>query len=320
MRRAVVLLPLLVLAGCSGEAKNEEAIPKSENVIPWIARRPASPMPGLAPPCTVAQLRSRIYLQGATGSLAGPIIVRNIGRTACAFPARIRHAYILGARVSVRLLKTSPDAFAEEDPRANPASRLRALPPGAAANAIVVWSNLCASPPRKTLVVTLERALDLRLRLPKSGPRCDAPTVPSGLSITPFRLRTATPPPSTHLPLRVAILGSPAPPGYKPGEPYLHGQPGSVLRYRVAITNTSKAPFRFDACPMYVQTFIGFHIRSQRYVLNCEAVQTLAPRERAVFAMQMRVPKRAKGLTGITWELAPGSRGSHWSPAEVILG
>jgi hypothetical protein len=71
-----------------------------------------------------------------------------------------------------------------------------------------------------------------------------------------------------------------------------------ILRYRIALVNISRRPFRFRGCPVYVQSLD----RKDAYVLNCRSVGTIAPRSRAVFEMRVRAPERV-GPDALFWWL-----------------
>ncbi len=178
MRRSVVLLPLLLLTGCSAWS----------NYLPskaHVGRGAAT-----TPPCRTGQLRTSLFLQRATGSAAGPIIVRNVGKASCAFPSAIDRAYQPDPRIRVVLLpKTGDDAFFDGDAPRWLVFGLRHLAPGQAANALLVWGNFCGKSSPRTLLLQLHDGVRLHVPL-HQFPRCDAPGYPSQLSVSRFSKRT----------------------------------------------------------------------------------------------------------------------------------
>ena len=82
MRRIGAGLMLLALAGCRGGEESD--------VVPSLPAAPprANPAVALAPSCNAAQLRGRLRLQGAGGTLVGGIAVRNTGEEACSLTGR----------------------------------------------------------------------------------------------------------------------------------------------------------------------------------------------------------------------------------------
>jgi hypothetical protein len=174
MKRAAVLLPLLFLAGCS-----------------WTLFTP-SPRVGLATrPCRASHLHASLFLQGATGSAAGPIIVRNTGKVPCSFPSVIARAHVAKTGVRILLLRKSGDeAFFDGAAPPGLVSALRRLAPGQAANALFAWGNFCGKSPPKAIVLQLRGGTRLHISL-DAAPRCDAPGHTSLISISRFSKRTS---------------------------------------------------------------------------------------------------------------------------------
>ncbi len=83
----------------------------------------------------------------------------------------------------------------------------------------------------------------------------------------------------------------------------LHVNAGRPFHFRVALTNTSKRPFRFKSCPVYLEGLSSM-FRHERHVLNCEPVGTIAPGRRVIFDMVFHAPANAAiGNNGLDWEL-----------------
>ena len=139
-------------------------------------------------PCRVSQLRMRLYLQGAGGSLFGGLRARNTS----AFPCLLR------GRPQITLADPDGRRIRTATSKARPFWRLvgRSRPPGwpvvrvlheGAAQATIVLRNWC-SPPDQRVRFRIELPdgggelpLEARIRL-----RCDLPQEPASLSVGPF--------------------------------------------------------------------------------------------------------------------------------------
>ncbi|HVS85621.1 MAG TPA: DUF4232 domain-containing protein, partial [Gaiellaceae bacterium] len=117
-------------------------------VVPWIPAQPvrAPAHPPLAPACRASQLRPDLFLQGATGSLAGGLDLTNRSRTACSLLGRPRLS-LAGGAFPWRLGKPPAGLSLGQDPLADPVGSLRALAPGKTADVLVWWSNWCGAAP-----------------------------------------------------------------------------------------------------------------------------------------------------------------------------
>jgi hypothetical protein len=116
------------------------------------------------------------------------------------------------------------------------------------------------------------------------------------------------PPTSSHIPLIASIVGS------RPGgkEVRLRLIAGRPFRYRVALTNESKRPFRFKSCPVYLEGLASM-FRNERHVLNCKPAGTIARGERVFFDMVFNVPADAPiENNGLAWGL--GQKTAQPSP------
>jgi hypothetical protein len=78
-----------------------------------------------------------------------------------------------------------------------------------------------------------------------------------------------------------------------------------VLRYRIILRNTSRKPFRFPRCPVYVES-LGQ--AAEIHLLNCRPAGMLRPGASATFAMELRVPKQLpRGRNELFWEIRLGT-------------
>jgi Domain of unknown function (DUF4232) len=307
------LLLLLTAAALAVPARTAASPPR---VIPWLDQRPvrASAHPPLAPPCRAGELRAQLFLQGATGSLAGGVNLMNVGSTPCSLLGRPTVSFTGAAAASVQLtvnkMARSP---APPDVLADPRGSLRALAPGKSASVSLWWSNWCgpgstptgspgAVPDGLELVFAGWTSLVVPLG---QAPRCDAPQYPSSLTVGPF---TPTPrhlPASSRLPLEAAIVGA-RPVQVKPGLRAFRAHRGELFHFEVAVSNTGRKAFRFSgsSCPVYIEQIVPGP--AQVFVLNCRPAGTIAPGGTVVFEMQLRVPLRAPlRNTALSWELAP---------------
>ena len=136
--------------------------------------------------CTARDLRPLGgFLQGATGSMVGPVRFRNVSSSTCTVGGR-PHVEIYDR--SGTLLPTRERALSLVQVGERQA---RALRPYQRAELYLAWSNWCGSWPRGSLVRTLFLRASLstgtrRVAAFRSGrPRCDVRTG-STLAVTPF--------------------------------------------------------------------------------------------------------------------------------------
>jgi hypothetical protein len=139
-----------------------------------------------APACSASDLRVSGGVQGAMGSIVGPFYVTNVARTSCRLPSR-PHLRIVARESRVLPVKQLPARLVN-------AARVRVLAPGRRAHTYLYWSNWCGPwPAGRTRFM---RALRFRLTLPGGDaltlsvrtppPRCDVPSRPSTLGVSPF--------------------------------------------------------------------------------------------------------------------------------------
>jgi hypothetical protein len=281
-------------------------------VIPWIpAVPPASVVPPLAAPCAVSSLHASLELQGATGSLAGGVILTNRGARPCSLLGPIRARFLGGVdRSGVR---TTALARLRPEPATYPS--LRSLRTGESAFVDIWWSNWCGTPPPARLALTLP-AGELQLRVEGSA-RCDTPGRPSTLGVGPLQPRALPPPRGSHVPLAATIvdelhLGPKQVPGTR-------ARAGGSAVFHVSLTNTSNQTFRFGAtCPAYVEG-TGLDQPAQLHLLNCHAVPTIPAGMTIVFEMRVRVPPKASGRIPLTWTLAPETEQPPFAGGVILV-
>lgn len=307
----LVLLAALAVAVLAGGA---EAGANTARVIPWLDEQPlrAPAHPPLAPPCRAGDLRAALFLQGATGSLVGGVTLTNVGRP-CALLGWPGVSFAGAAARSTRWQARRVAGSREPpDPLADPPGSLRALAHGKSARVALVWSNRCgpgssaagSSGERPAaLVLALASGTTVRLPLTRAA-RCDSPATPSKMSAEPFRPFVPQLPPSSRLPLRLAIVAQ-RPIAVSPGVHALRARRGTLLRYRIAVKNTSADPYRFGmSCPAYVEQLAGSAPRA--YLLNCRQVRMIEPGQSLLFEVALPVATAGRlGSSELTFQLAP---------------
>jgi hypothetical protein len=144
------------------------------------------------PACAARHLAADFGMQGATGSIVGPLRVRNVGRRSCRIGGRPRVRILTRPRA---ILWIVPIAGAPHRPFGDERT-VSVLAPGRRASAFLIWSNWCGAWPtgaaryrRLVLEATLGTGATLRLPFRTYGPRCDFPRRPSTLSVSPFTVR-----------------------------------------------------------------------------------------------------------------------------------
>jgi Protein of unknown function (DUF4232) len=134
--------------------------------------------------CTARSLYATAALQGATGSMAGGIRVRNRGKETCR----------LGGRPAVILRASTGATFVARQVRGrvtSPFEAVQVLKRGESAFAFVLWRNWCGRWPSSgsqplVLDVTLTSGARLRVPFRTWRPRCDSPDSPPMLIVSPF--------------------------------------------------------------------------------------------------------------------------------------
>lgn len=79
-----------------------------------------------------------------------------------------------------------------------------------------------------------------------------------------------------------------------------------MLRFRVALENTSAKPFRFPYCPVYEAGVMG----AARFAapLNCDPVRHLGPGDEAVFELRTRLREDVgPGRYEVYWYMEDGT-------------
>ena len=287
-------------------------------VIPWLPTSPPSaPAPRIAPPCRSVALTARLELQGAGGSLVGGVLLTNRGSAPCSLRGRVAGRFIGGSDpAGVKLIAVAPQ---QPEPRV-PVPSLNALRPGESAFVGVRWTNWCGATAPTALKLRLPSGEGIHLRLGQGAARCDAPSSPSSLALSPPEPRAAQPRYSTRLPFSASIVEHVERFGAKviPG---VRGRPGRIAIYHVALTNISSRPFRFgENCPTYAEgTGLGEPV--DLYVLNCHPVGTIQPGSHVIFEMRILVPRDLKpGRHALTWQLAPASYLPPFAGGVIVIG
>jgi hypothetical protein len=299
-------------------------------VISWVSKHPAKVQanPPLASACQASNLRARLFLQGATGSLVGGVDLRNVGPTPCALVGWPTISFSGAAAVTTRWqakkLASSP---APPDVLADPPGSLRALKPGKSAMVSLFWSNWCgpgtdptgaSGTPPDAIELALASGTSITVPVGKA-PRCDAGQDPSIVSVGPFTPTVRHLPQSSRLPLHVSIVG-PRPIQLKPGLRAFRVHRGELLHYIVALTNTGSSTFRFaySSCPSYIEALTPSS--PQAFVLNCRPADAIAPRATVLFAMQIEILETARlGTWSLTWQLAPKTYEAPFAPAAIRI-
>ena len=138
------------------------------------------------PACSAADLRPLpAMLQGATGSMLGPVWLRNVSARRCAVGGRPQVRLVVGGRV----LATKERSLQPGDG----ARSVSTVPARGRVAIYVQWWNWCggwpAGGPLRTLRVELTLTTGVRVgaRVRTGRARCDAPKLPSRLYVSSFR-------------------------------------------------------------------------------------------------------------------------------------
>jgi hypothetical protein len=133
-----------------------------------------------------------------------------------------------------------------------------------------------------------------------SAPRCDDPTSPSTLTVSPFK---ATPGPEPTDPptvpaegLRLAL------------EVPDHATAGETLRYLAALTNPTSGAIALAPCPAYRETLASSGAPLvEEHLLNCDAIPSIGPGQTVRFAMVLDIPasQLPTEKAAVVWELDP---------------
>jgi hypothetical protein len=187
--RIKVVALALVLAGCatspspSPNATPAPTTPPSSSPTPQV-------VPSGTPACTTAHVRIEAGWEGATGSLAGVVVVTNTGSSACVL-AGPPHAQLRADGAAIDVTITTYRSLQVDQPQDAPPVLLE---PGGQAQASLNWSNWCGAQLGKIdVLVTLPdgsgpvQASDLGPgQVAGLAPRCDAPDAGSTLGVFPF--------------------------------------------------------------------------------------------------------------------------------------
>ena len=285
-------------------------------LVPWIDATPG-PVPSASPvaippgtrTCGPGDLTASAGWQGATGQMAGGVIVTNTSSTACVVMGAPRQVALLAGTTTLRTtyvveVGTGPGATATT------AGQPVYLEPGGQATAFVTWSNWCgATRPTVTAVtVTLPdggRPITAGATPPGPGiggvPRCDVPTSGSTVTAGEFEPVPAQQPATEPVPASVSI-SAPA-----------SATAGQVLEFTVTVTNIGTTSASLDPCPTYTEDLIvgGRALKPpalRGYLLNCPLIGSqIAPGASVVLAMRYPVPSDVgTGPVELLWGMDPG--------------
>ena len=165
-----------------------------------LPRAPTKPTPSATSPstrvgtpaCTAAVVSAESNFEGATGSLAGAIVITNAGIASCVLSGPPRGAALRSGDQVLRVSVTIYDSLLADRPEPAPAVRLE---PGDRATSFVLWSNWCGGGlPTLTMLAVLPDGSGPLLMSPEgiegtgpvTVPRCDNPAAPSSLGIFAF--------------------------------------------------------------------------------------------------------------------------------------
>jgi hypothetical protein len=299
----IVACALLASALAACGTTHADGSSKRDGVVAWVDR-PAPPYtapqpiplpyPTAAPACRVDQIHASGAAVGfATGNVDERFRFSNVSRASCllrGFPT-ISALAPDGRRVRLHPARSPRgDFFGVLVPAA--------MPPGhhvyldLATEDVTCRLGLPFVYRNLTFLLPNGRRLITQTRLPRF---C------GGWRISRFGLperTTATAPPSLGSvdTLRVAIA-----------VPSL-AQAGATLRYLVTITNPTDTLVRLEPCPSYTEWFylpanpIDHH-RSPAFLLNCDAVDRIAPGEHVRYEMRLRLPAMPSGVAKFGWHL-----------------
>ena len=292
MRRAAfIVLAAGLLAGCGGSSK-----PK---VVAWKA----APLPSPAPAsraCNAADLRATPLLNSSTGGLTGVIRFSNASPTPCRLLGIPKVKLQPALPQSVSALASAPSGL--------PGSWLGALGGNRQAMLPITLFNWCYPPKTTTLVFTLPGGGG-KLSVPlHEAPRCIVPATATTISLAPF-IPAAGSGTEEARPLSATIVPS-----------QLEQKPGTVLRYRVDLTNTSKSTYSFTDCPLIRQALLQASV-ARVDVLNCRPAGDIKPGHTESFQMQLVMPPSSAHPTDtLAWSLDPFSPRPVQATAKVTAG
>ena len=183
---ASVLAAVVVVAGASAGLANLGLLHGSGVRVPGDSG-------SIAPPptaCAAADLRAKVSLEGAAGSVEGSIELTNVGGATCTLTGRPTVSiFSSGSEVPLQVMGSGPqwEADGASQPQGWPVVSLR---PGSAASVRVRWSNACPqlSGPASWKIDLGNGAgtLDASGADASFVPPCNGPTEPSTLEVGPF--------------------------------------------------------------------------------------------------------------------------------------
>ncbi len=271
--------------------------PSGDPVVAWVdgSPPPLDPEPPAsaavaAAPCASDRLEAgRASFDGAGGSLAGGLPLRDAGPDPCRLEGHPGVAVLDRAGRALRITAVASTDIARPvdlDPRvALPAEHADAAVRGLA-SLFLVWSNWCGPADTRlgSLALTMEDGGVIRVPMEAASlPRCDSPQDRSTISVGPFEADpdpTPTDPP--HIPAEALRLTLVVPD---------QAVAGQVLRYVAVLSNSTAAPIDLRPCPAFVERL---NVRGSpvvvRHVLPCEEVPVIVPGDEVRFAMEIAIP------------------------------
>lgn len=197
----------------------------------------AAPTPAKSvPACTASELSATVGWQGATGSMAGSVVLTNVGNRSCTLDGPADIQFVDASGTSLPVTQSEMAAGSAQPVGATP------LRPGEQASVFFVWRNYCGPQPNGSLTT--------RVTLPNGGgrlvaqpdgpnadkgllPRCDVPGTASTVSVGPFSLVNPPTPTPTPIP-------TPAPPA-KTDQSRTAGAVQTLLDYFGAVNQSGAA-------------------------------------------------------------------------------
>jgi hypothetical protein len=251
---------------------------------------------------------------GETGSLAGAIVLENRGALACSLQGTPRLRLVGAANpagVRHRRVAVTPTFAGVAYPS------LHALQPGEKAEVYMVWSNWCGRAPSAVELLLPGLRKTVPLRPAGETARCDQPKLTAFLAAGPLQPIASETPTHIPMPLTAAIVEH-VHFGPKTVEG-VRARPGTVVSFRVELTNTSNTPFAFARpCPLFL---VGVDTLIETYRLNCRPAGVIQPGQTVVFETRAPVPGTAQpgSRLSLTWSLAPLNVNSPSASGAVVV-
>jgi hypothetical protein len=121
--------------------------------------------------CRSSQLSATAGLNGAAGSILGPVTITRSGGATCSLPDR---------PPVVRITAAGGSAAVQQRPLSLPVDLAPRLARGAIAEIFIQWSNWCGKTPT-AMTLDFGQGLEVTTPLRDTQPPCRAPAVPSAI-------------------------------------------------------------------------------------------------------------------------------------------